>query len=76
MRVTEPSKPSSQIARGPGPRGVYCPTERIGQLSTVEVVAAVSCPFATSWLIWLSLVSSTGVTPGFHLTTTSSQIGD
>src|SRR5207253_8634150 len=49
----------------------YFPTVRIGALSTTRESWITSLPFFASAVIWSSLTSRTGVTPGFHVTKSS-----
>ena len=64
------------------PPGLACPGEMryglatTGAFTTMEVLVAVSFPFLARSLIMLSLVSSFGETPGFHLTMTVRHSGE
>ena len=49
---------------------------RTGALTTMAVLVTVSCPFLARLRIMLSLVSTFGVTPGFHLTMAVSHSGE
>jgi hypothetical protein len=66
-----PSSPSKAVRRDKP----YLPTFVIGALRTMCASLRVTFFAFASDLIWSSLTSNTGVTPGFHVTKNSSQSG-
>jgi hypothetical protein len=66
-----PSSPSKAVRRDTP----YLPTFVIGALRTMCASLRVTFFAFASDLIWSSLTSNTGITPGFHVTKNSSQSG-